>query len=155
MKKLVFAVFAALSFVATAQDHNYVSRDGMEYLYPSALTPEQRQAGQVGEQILAYSYLGSRDGKHQVMMNEGSVYAVLECNIPCVYVKAMTFVENDPSGQILVQRFSAAPGSVVSAVMEDVAGGHLEVRTTERKGKKHSLWLDEKKGILYQLVKSK
>lgn len=155
MKKMVFALLAALSLTVAAQDHNYVSRDGMQYLYPSAITPQQRQAGQVGEQILAFSYLGSRGGKHQVMMNEGSVYAVMECDIPCVYVKSMSFIEGQSNDQILVQRFAAAPGSVISAVMQDVAGGHLEVRTSERKGKPHSVWLDEKKGLQYQLIQSK
>lgn len=155
MKNLVFALLAFVSIGAAAQDHNYVLRDGMEYGYTVALSEDQRQSGQIGEQILAFMYLGSRDGKHQVMIRDGSLVTVMECEIPCMYVKSMTFLDQDYlRDTIKVERFQAQRGSVIAAVMEDVANGRLAIAGSERNGKMHNIWMDARDGIkLYPAAK--
>ncbi|TVO57550.1 hypothetical protein [Denitromonas halophila] len=154
MKKMVFALLAALSLTVAAQDHNYVMRDGMEYGYTMALTDEQRQAGQIGEQIIAFMYLGSREGKHQVLARDGSVVTVMECEVPCQFVKGMTFVDEDYlRDTIKVDRFQAQPGTIIGAVMDDVANNQLAVAGTLRNGKKHTMWMDARKGMVFYPAK--
>lgn len=151
MKTALLAImFAVASFGAYAQAHNYVLRDGMEYGYPRALTDEERKAGQLSEQIFTFMYLGSRDGKHQVLSRNGNSVDVLECEIPCRYVKGMSFVDMDYlRDNITVERFVAGPGSIISAVMDDIEAGQLAIAGTVRNGKPHTMWMDATKGLLF------
>ena len=145
------AAAAALTLAAApvfAQHHNYVMQDGLEYGYAAALSPEQQQSGMVTPKIITFMYLGSRDGKYQLLGKSGNVVSVLECAMPCQYVKAMTFVDADYfRDSIQVERFAAVPDSLVAAAFQDATSGQLHVAGTVRSGHKYSMWMDATKGL--------
>lgn len=146
---------AGKSKVTITPPHHYVMQDGMQYGYPSAISAEAKQAGQAAEKLIMVHYAGTRDGKHQAHIMNGTTVEVIECGDPCDYAKSMLFIDNPVlKDQIRVERFKAQPGSIAWAVMADAINGELRTYGVELNGKTHNAWVDEKRGMQYTPVKS-
>lgn len=168
MKRMAFAIFlscflaacgqpeqpkpvsapAAVAPVAPVKTHNYSLRDGFEYGYERAVSPEQQQKGQLASALMMAKFAGQRDGKYQAYSKDadqiGSV-VVLECSNPCEFMKVMVFVEG---GHVSTQRLRVAPGIIGWMILEDAINGELEQYVAERDGRKFTVWFDEKKGLV-------
>lgn len=145
------AVAPSRQMVPVRPSPNYVMRDKAEYGYVAELSDMQRQAGQVANQVVTFRYLGSRDGKSQLMNVSGDMVVVMECENPCRFIKVMSFVDADYlRDTIHVERLQNAPGLIASAAFSDAFAGHLaRAEVVEKSGKRKSMWMDERKGIIY------
>lgn len=137
-------------------DHNYVMQDGMKYGYPSAISENDRNAGQVSEKLVMALYAGEKSGKHQAHLMDGSVVSVLECEPPCRYLKIMTFVDDDYlRDEIKVEHIVAAPNSLGYSIMQDAMRGRLKQYAVGTKEKRYTVWMDERKGMQRTIMPKK
>lgn len=136
--------------------HNYDVHDGTEYGYTSAVSQAQREAGQVGANIIMFRYAGERDGVHQLHMIKGSVYQALECRAPCEVVKIMTVMDLDGSRRdVHVERVRNQPGMLAGMALDDAFHGRLEAYVETYDEKRFEVWVDERKGLVRTLTKAK
>lgn len=133
--------------------HNYAMKDGMQYGYTRALSDVERQAGQVGNQLVMAYYAGERGGKYQAHIMDGVTVQAIECEKPCEYAKIMTYIDNPLlKDQIKVERMKAAPGTIAWLIMDDAMNGRLRVYGRDVNGKPHSAWVDGSRGMQYTPV---
>jgi hypothetical protein len=124
--------------------HNYLKRDGMDYLYQSALSENARQAGQAAASVVALMYAGTRDGRHQLHMRDGLRFTAFECANPCDVIKVMSFVDADYVREhVYVERLAFDPKSVIGAGFEDAIAGRLANYGVTYSGKTFQRWMTE------------
>lgn len=129
--------------------HRYDSKDGVNYGYTAALTPEQRQRGQVTPTIAMFTYAGSHDGRHQMHFWRGQALVAFECAPPCNVIKVMSTVDTDETrGLVEVDHLRATPDAVASMALNDAMEGHLEPYAEYHGKARYEVWVDESKGIL-------
>ncbi|MBB5687478.1 hypothetical protein [Sphingobium boeckii] len=101
--------------------HNYIEREKYTYFYATAISEEDRKQGKVVGKILAFQYLGLRNGTHNLasLDDQGRRLYTSECSVPCRVIK------NNAGGRI--DRTPYEPDSVIGSAFEDAINGRLEV----------------------------
>lgn len=129
-------------------DHYYEMQDGMKYGYKSALSDNDRKAGQVAEKLVMALYAGQRNGKHQAHIRDGLTVTAIECAAPCEYLKVMTYVDNPYlDDQVKVETIVANPQTLGYLIMQDAIRGKLKPYGMQIDGKAYTMWVDEQKGM--------
>lgn len=129
-------------------DHYYVMQDGMKYGYPAAISEDAQKAGQRAEQLVMALYAGEKNGKHQVHLIDGVTVTAMECESPCRYIKAMSYIDNPYlKGQIKVEHIATAPDSLGYQIMQDAIRGKLKQYGVGNDKKRYNVWVDERKGM--------
>lgn len=128
--------------------HNYSVKDGSEYGYQSKLTEEDVRQGKAAISLRMFSYLGERDGLHQVMLREGNVRLIAECANPCVHARVYRFIDGDFIDREI---YAMNPSMLLSQVFDDALAGQLEQLQGMRDGRLVSFWVDtaEKRVVHY------
>lgn len=144
-------VLAVAGAVSAQETHNYVYQDGQRYSYELAVSELDQMQGRLAAELFTVLYLGTMDGVAQLVEVAGERYTVYECEIPCRYVKVMTFYQQE---HLRTDYVKAAPGTVAYAAFEDVAAGALAPYVTTRNGEEVYSWVDEKDGIQRRPVPS-
>lgn len=128
--------------------HNYDVQDGPEYGYTAAITPQEQQAGQVGNSVFMFSYAGQRDEKYQVHLAKGNVLQAFECSAPCEVIKIMTVIDEDGLRQhVNTERMRVAPNMIAALALEDAINGKLRAYEQHRNGRRYEVWVDDAKGL--------
>lgn len=145
-------------YVPAARQHNYDVKDGVDYGYTAELSADQRQAGQVANNIVMFSYAGQRDGKHQVHSRQGNLFYAFECSVPCEVIKVLSVIDADGLRQeATVERLRATPTMIAAMALADAIHGELEEYAQypdgDRKGRQLALWVDEQRGLTRTLIK--
>jgi hypothetical protein len=94
--------------------HLYVSIDGDDYLYPSAISDDERDAGKAASEFIAFRYRGVKDGKI-TLTSEG---LTLRCDEDCTVISVIPTY--GPK-----QHLQYTPSSVVGAAFTDAMNGLL------------------------------
>jgi hypothetical protein len=124
--------------------HNYTLKDGQEYGYELALTQADKDEGRAASPILMFKYSGDKGNTVQVYQNKDGVTSVIECELPCEFMKIMIF--SDGLGHISTDRMRRTAGTVGEQVTTDALNGELDQYELEKNGKKYNVWWDEKRG---------
>jgi hypothetical protein len=128
------------------KSHNYSLKEGNEYGYERALTTDETNNGQVAASLLMARFIGTQDGKYQVVVvdnGDTNVVNVVECTNPCEFMKNMVFSQGTLIGS---QRIRVAPNVIGWMMLEDAINGHLDQYLKDVNGKKYTMWFDEKNG---------
>lgn len=128
------------------KDHYYSMRDGKEYGYESELSQQDKSKGIGANSLTMVRYAGSRGDKFQAFSYKNGTYSVLECQIPCEYVKVMTFSNGE---HIQTERMKVSEGIIGWSIMQDAIDGKLEqsIHISQDKKKRSTLWFSEENGI--------
>jgi len=123
--------------------HNYSLKDGLEYGYEPAITPEDKQNGKLVNPLMMFKYAGEKDGAYQVFMSSNNETNVIECSENCEFMKIMTFRGNRHVG---TDRMRRQDGSIGSMVLADAIDGFLQQFKQESQGHYFTVWWTEKGG---------
>lgn len=140
---------APMPVAPPAPSHNYALRDGDAYGYERMPSQQEQQQGQGATTLTMVKYAGRQNGTHQAYVHDKATDSVMviECATPCEFLKVMLFVRaNQPA--VSVERMRAMPGILGSLIIEDAIKGKLEQFISEKNGQPHTLWFDEKKGLI-------
>lgn len=140
---------APVPTVPPAPSHHYALRDGDAYGYERMPSQQEQQRGQGATTLTMVKYAGQQNGTHQAYVHDKATDAVtvIECATPCEFLKVMVFVRaNKPA--VSVERMRAMPGILGSQIIEDAINGKLKQFISEKNGQSHTLWFDEKRGLI-------
>lgn len=128
--------------------HNYDVQDGAQYGYTAALSDDQRQAGQVANNVMMFLYAGERGGKHQMHLHKGKLVNAFECSLPCDVIKVMTVMDMEGMrDSVNVEYIRAAPNSVAALALDDAINGRLKPYEQHREGARWEVWVNEANGF--------
>ena len=128
-------------------DRYYVLEDNGAYGYERALSENEIKRGQGTAPIVMARYVGEKDGKWQVAIEDGSIISVFECSKPCEFIKAMVFDLDEKGRALNVERMRGQPGILAYSILQDAINGKLANRMGIKKDSKiYSVWFDENKG---------
>jgi hypothetical protein len=102
--------------------HNYTFEQDGEYGYEPVVSDDDRRAGQGVKPMLMVRYLGDSGGKRRFASVENNMRTVFSCSDPCEVVRSTVYFEGQ---QVRQDTMRVAPGTIVSAVLEDIENGQL------------------------------
>jgi hypothetical protein len=105
---------------------NYEEKEGDTYFYVTAVSEEDRKTGKSAGNVVAFKYLGEKDGLYRLELvdDDGSRIGVSECPRQCKVIKSTW---RDGS----VKHVGFNPESVVGSAFEDAFNGHLKRAKSE------------------------
>lgn len=121
----------------------YVVKEGREYGYEAAQSPEDQQKGLAGAPLQMYRYLGRVGDKYQVGVRKGDTVVVYEGAAPFEFVKAYAFVQDRLVDK---QTMHLQRSAIAAIVLKDALYGNIEQYRGSRSGKNGHLMLDEEAG---------
>lgn len=126
--------------VAEPPLHNFAMRAGDEYGYEPDVSEAQKQSGQVTAPLMMFRFAGERNGMYQIFHSNGNVRTVVDCEKPCEFVRARTFVNGH---QTRVERVRRAEGSILYYAMDDAIHDRLSQHFSMKKGERLAVWYDD------------
>lgn len=130
---------------APVADHYYSMKEGLQYGYETALSEDQRAAGQMANTLTMFKYAGEKDGVYQVYTEEsGNVFTSIQCTNPCDFMKIMMFADHE---LISTERLKATEGTIGWLVMADAINGKLERYQGKAGNEMMNVWFDEEDGF--------
>lgn len=120
-------------------EHFYAIKDGMEYGYAPAISTNDKNEGRAASKLLMFNYLGAKGSVHQVMLKNGDIRTVAECEKPCEFAKIYVF-----SGPRFVSKeiLQLDPGAILQLVFADAMRGKLTKLSGNQNGKQVAFWVD-------------
>lgn len=136
--------------VPIARAHNYDFQEGHEYGYTMAPTEDNARAGMAANQVTMIKYAGEKDGRYQLHVSQGSVLTAIECSYPCEVAKIMIIMDMPgvPPSTMNIQRVRLNADAVAMLALEDAVKGRLTRYDRDKGGRKHSVWLDQQRGVV-------
>lgn len=121
---------ASLIWVNAAQHSawaaNFVVEDAGEYGYRAGISEDARRAGQVAPEIVMFRYMGKKGERHSIRVQRPGpavMYNEWTCTLPCRFPRHRIVVDGAEVSSTVSEN---VPGSLGSAVWEDVAAGALK-----------------------------
>lgn len=117
--------------------HYFAMQAGDEYGYEPDVSVDQARSGQVAAPLVMFRFAGERKGLYQIFNSNGKTRTVVDCEKPCEFVRARTFVDGY---ETKVERIRRAEGSILYYAMDDAIHGRLSQHFIEKKGERLTLW---------------
>lgn len=127
--------------VEVAPLHHYALKEGYEYGYEPALTEEDKSKGRLASDLLMFKYAGTKGETVQLYQKSGTITVIIECNIPCDFIKLRTYSEG--LGYMRTERLRRTDGMIASWAVSDAIDGFLEQSVVDRDGQQFNVWWDE------------
>ncbi|MBU0915827.1 MAG: hypothetical protein KKD97_05705 [Gammaproteobacteria bacterium] len=136
--------------VPVVRAHNYDFQEGHEYGYTMAPTEDNARAGLAANQVTMIKYAGQKDGRYQLHVSQGSVLTAIECSYPCEVAKIMIIMDMPgvPPSTMNIQRVRLNSDAVAMLALDDAVKGKLTQYGRDKGGRKHSVWLDQQRGVV-------
>lgn len=100
----------------------YVWHEDGRYGYETALSDNDRAAGQAHGKLVLYGFNGIRDRSAQIVMLEPAGIVVAECSMPCEYAKIRTVTARSVGDEQVMP----LQGTAMESVFVDAFAGRLQ-----------------------------
>ena len=109
-----------LAVACTPSHHNYVTRNGNIYYYNPPNNPNDPSFGVEQPELVAWMYLGEKDGLYAVATYINQTKITLTCRSPCTEARAIYTYFGRVTGDSTIHIFDGSPAQRV--LMDAMAG---------------------------------